>query len=180
MTEAGLWRDLHHVLLDELGSQGLLDWSRAVVDGASVRAKKGGSLTGPIEADYRSRSRSPLRTPTTRSRSSRLVMAIPAVKSRRGPRRERPAKVHADKAYAQLALRAWVRAQGIAVRIARKGRESTEKLGQHRWVIERTIAWLTGYRRLTLRYERQAQYFLAFPRLGAALNCWKKLHKHAI
>lgn len=40
-TEAGLWRELHHVLLDELGSQGLLDWSRAIVDGASVRAKKG-------------------------------------------------------------------------------------------------------------------------------------------
>jgi transposase len=40
-TEAGLWRKLHHVLLDELGSQGLLDWSRAIVDGASVRAKKG-------------------------------------------------------------------------------------------------------------------------------------------
>lgn len=40
-TRAGLWRELHRVLLDELGSQGLLDWSRAIVDGASVRAKKG-------------------------------------------------------------------------------------------------------------------------------------------
>ena len=28
-------------VLDELGSQGLIDWSRAVLDGASVRAKKG-------------------------------------------------------------------------------------------------------------------------------------------
>jgi hypothetical protein len=37
------------------------------------------------------------------------------------------------------------------VRIARKCVESTDKLGRHRWVIERT---LTGYRRLTLRYER--------------------------
>ncbi len=40
-TEQGLWRELHHVLLDELGSRGLLDWSRAIVDGACVRAKKG-------------------------------------------------------------------------------------------------------------------------------------------
>jgi transposase len=40
-TKAGLWRQLHHALLDELGSQGLIDWSRAIVDGACVRAKKG-------------------------------------------------------------------------------------------------------------------------------------------
>jgi transposase len=40
-TKARLWRRLHHAVLDELGSQGLLDWSRAIVDGACVRAKKG-------------------------------------------------------------------------------------------------------------------------------------------
>ncbi|NIJ11160.1 transposase [Saccharomonospora amisosensis] len=103
-----------------------------------------------------------------------LVMAIPAVKSRRGPRRGRPAKLHADKAYDQRALRHWVRTQGICVRIARKGIESAEKLGKHRWVIERTIAWLTGCRRLTLRYERKAAHFLAFLQLAAAVTCWKK------
>lgn len=106
-----------------------------------------------------------------------LVMAIPAVKSRRGPRRSRPEKLHADKAYDQPALRRWVRDQGIKVRIARKGIESAEKLGKHRWVIERTMAWLTGYRRLTLRYERKAEHFLAFLTLGAALTCHKKLRK---
>lgn len=40
-TKAGLWRRLHRAVLDELGSQGLIDWSRAILDGASVRAKKG-------------------------------------------------------------------------------------------------------------------------------------------
>lgn len=40
-TKAGLWRRLHRAVLDELGGQGLIDWSRAVLDGASVRAKKG-------------------------------------------------------------------------------------------------------------------------------------------
>ena len=39
-TKAGLRRRLHRAVLDELGSQGLIDWSRAVLDGASVRAKK--------------------------------------------------------------------------------------------------------------------------------------------
>ncbi|MFE2499931.1 transposase, partial [Streptomyces scopuliridis] len=31
---------------------------------------------------------------------------------------------------------------------------SSERLGRHRWVIERTMSWLTGYRRLNHRYER--------------------------
>jgi transposase len=106
-----------------------------------------------------------------------LVMAIPAVKSRRGPRRRRPGKVRADTAYDQTALRRWVAAQGIGVRIARKGIESAQRLGKHRWVIERTMAWLTGYRRLTLRYERKAEHFLAFLQLAAAATCWKKLRK---
>src|SRR5690606_13902518 len=39
-TRAGVWRRLHQAVLDELGGEGLIDWSRAVVDGASVRAKK--------------------------------------------------------------------------------------------------------------------------------------------
>jgi transposase len=107
-----------------------------------------------------------------------LVMAIPVVKSRRGPRRGRPGKLHADKAYDQPALRRWIRAQGIGVRIARKSIESAQKLGKHRWVIERTMAWFTGCRRLTLRYERKAEHFLAFLQLAAAVTCWKKLHKH--
>jgi transposase len=41
-TQAGLWRRLHQAVLDELGSRGMIDWSRAVLDGASLRAKKGG------------------------------------------------------------------------------------------------------------------------------------------
>jgi transposase len=39
-TEDGLWARIHRAVLDELGSQGLIDWSRAMVDAASVRAKK--------------------------------------------------------------------------------------------------------------------------------------------
>src|SRR5436305_12499741 len=64
-----------------------------------------------------------------------LVKAVPAVRSRRGPRRRKTAKLHADKAYDATDLRKWVRDRGIGVRIARKGIESTQRLGRHRWVI---------------------------------------------
>jgi transposase len=106
-----------------------------------------------------------------------LVTAIPTVKSRRGPCRARPGKLHADKAYDIAELRGWLRQRGIIPRIARKGIESSEKLGQHRWVIERSIAWLFGYRRLTSRYEVHAHLFCAFLTLAATLTCYKKLAK---
>lgn len=106
-----------------------------------------------------------------------LVKAIPAVRSRRGPRRRRPGKLHADKAYDQPELRRWLRRRGIAVRIARKGIESTERLGRHRWVVERTISWLTGYHRLAIRYDRKGTHYLGFLTLAAALTGFKKLAK---
>jgi transposase len=61
-----------------------------------------------------------------------LVMAIPAIKSGRGPQRRKPAKLHADKAYGQVDLRRWVRDRGIKVCIARKGIESSRRLGKRR------------------------------------------------
>lgn len=55
------------------------------------------------------------------------------------------------------------------------GLESSERLGRRRWVIEQTMSWLSGYRRLTHRYERDSRNYLAFLRLSAALRCYKRL-----
>jgi transposase len=60
-------------------------------------------------------------------------------------------------------------------RIARRGVGTSTRLGRHRWVVERSFAWLTGYPRLTLRYERCARLITAFLTLAAALTCYKKL-----
>ena len=40
-------------------------------------------------------------------------------------------------------------------RIARRGIESSEKLGRYRWVVERTLSWMNRNRRLKVRYERR-------------------------
>jgi transposase len=104
-----------------------------------------------------------------------LVQAIPAIRSKRGPRRRRPDKLHADNGYDYDHLRAWLCARRITPHIARRGIDSSERLGRHRWVIERSFAWLTGYRRLALRYERSARLFAAFLTLAATLTCYKKL-----
>jgi transposase len=45
---AGVWQQLQEVLLARLQGADQLDWSRAVVDSASVRALKGGRTPGRI------------------------------------------------------------------------------------------------------------------------------------
>jgi len=39
--EAGVWEELHRVLLDRLGEADRIDWERASWDSASVPAKRG-------------------------------------------------------------------------------------------------------------------------------------------
>ncbi|OOC05593.1 IS5 family transposase [Amycolatopsis azurea DSM 43854] len=52
-TEAGVWQQLHELLLAELNGANLLDWSRAAVDGSHVRALKGGRKPAPARSTER-------------------------------------------------------------------------------------------------------------------------------
>ncbi|MFE5716924.1 IS5 family transposase [Streptomyces erythrochromogenes] len=192
-SQARVWARLHRVVLDELGARGQLDWSRCAIDSVSLRAAKGGHLTGPNPTD-RGKSGSKIHLITDRNglplslgisganmHDSQglepLVRGIPPIRSRRGPRRRRPGKLHADKGYDHDHLRCWLRKRGIRHRIARKGIESSQRLGRHRWVIERTVSWLAGCRRLHRRYERKAEHFLAFAGIAATLICCRRLTK---
>mgnify|MGYP001029745728 CR=1 FL=1 len=106
-----------------------------------------------------------------------LVEALPARKGRRGRPRKRPEKLHADKGYDVRRCRRYLHRRGIKVRIARKGVESKARLGRHRWVVERTIAWLHRFKRLLIRYERLESMHQALLDLGCALICFRFLHR---
>jgi IS5 family transposase len=100
-----------------------------------------------------------------------LLDAVPPVRQCAGRPRKRPAKLHADKAFDFARCRRACRKRGIIPRIARRGVESSERLGRHRWVVERTLAWFARFRRLTVRYERRLDILLGFHLLAAALIC---------
>lgn len=104
-----------------------------------------------------------------------LLDSVEPINRPRGRPRKRPAKLHADKAYDDKKCARALRKRGIKHHIARKGVESTEKLGRHRWVVERTLAWLAKYRRLTIRYERRDDIHEAFLSLGCSLICFNYL-----
>lgn len=107
--------------------------------------------------------------------ASALDAVVPVRSGRRGRPRKRPTKLHADKGYDYRRCRAALRRRGIVARIARRGVETSQRLGRHRWVVERTGAWLNQFRRLRIRYERRADIHQAFLDLGCALICWNRL-----
>jgi transposase len=64
-----------------------------------------------------------------------------------------------------------LRSRGVTPRIARRGIDSSERLGRHRWVVERSLAWLLGFHRLGVRYERRADLLQGLLHLACALIC---------
>ncbi|MEV5899331.1 IS5 family transposase [Streptomyces sp. NPDC052127] len=192
-TKARVWAKLHRLVLDELGSRGDLDWSRCAIDSVNMRALKKGDLTGPNPVD-RGKFGSKIHLITERTglplsvgisganvHDSQalipLVQGIQPVRSRRGPRRRKPAKLHEDKGYDYNHLRRWLSQRGIQHRIARKSVETSHRLGRHRWTIERTMAWLAGCRRLHRRHEQKADHFLAFASIACTLICYRRLDR---
>ncbi|WP_392957529.1 transposase [Streptomyces sp. LN245] len=67
------------------------------------------------------------------------------------------------------------RCHPIVRQTPRRGAEASDRLGRHRWVVERTMSWLNGCRRLHRRYERKAEHFLAFAGIASALICYRRL-----
>lgn len=104
-----------------------------------------------------------------------LARGIPPIRSRRGPRRREPGRLHGDKGYDYRHLRQLLRSRGITHRLARRGVESSTHSGRHCWVVERNVAWPAGCRRLHRRYEGKADHFLAFDGIAAALICFRRL-----
>jgi IS5 family transposase len=106
-----------------------------------------------------------------------VLCAMEPIKRPKGRPRVWPKKLHADKGYDFAFCREMLRDHGIVPRIARRGIESNEKLGRHRWKVERTLSWFNRFRRLKVRYEERADIHQAFLHLGAALICWNTLQK---
>uniref|UniRef100_UPI00167C3EDE IS5 family transposase n=1 Tax=Streptomyces violascens TaxID=67381 RepID=UPI00167C3EDE len=170
-NEAGVWDELYLVLLRKLRSARQLDWSRAVIDSSHVRAARPGPKSGPSPVD-RARPGSkhhiltdaqgiPLAVSLTGGNRNDvtelipLLNKVPAVTGLVGRPRKRPALLFADRGYDHDKYREKVRMLGVRPVIARRGVPHGSGLGVYRWVVERTIAWFHGFRRLRIRWERR-------------------------
>jgi IS5 family transposase len=103
-----------------------------------------------------------------------VVDGITPVRQPVGRPQKRPGKLHGDKGYDYPTCQQALRRRNITARIARKGIESSTRLGRYRYVIERCLEWTTRFRRLVRRYEREASHFFGFLRLACPIICYRR------
>lgn len=191
--KAGVWDRLHCELLKRLQAADLIDWSRAAVDSASVRAVGGGEKTGPNPTDRRkSGSKHHILTDAngiplsdTLTGANRhdvtqllpLVDGIPSVAGKPGHPKKRPDELYADRAYDSEPHRKQLRNRGIDPHLARRNEEHGSGLGVFRWVSERTLGWLHNFRRLRIRFDRRADIHHAFVKIAESIICSRVLER---
>ena len=134
-----------------------------ILDSCSVRAKRGGDLTGPNPTDRGKRGTKyhiavnedgvPVACTATAANVNdtvlfeRLFLAAFAVMAR-------IATVFADKGYDAERHRKLCRSFGAEPHIHTRGRPHGSGLGKRRWPVERSNAWVLENKRLALRYDR--------------------------
>jgi transposase len=188
---AGVWQRLHRRLLRELNRRGLLETETAVVDSAQVRAFGGGDRSGPSPTDRRKKGTkytllvdgngTPLAmqsAPANMSDHRQLLSTVakfPQITGRRGRPRSMPTAVFADAGYDSDSARAILSLLNVTPLIRRKKTPHGSRLGQVRWVVERSFSWLFGLRRMRIRYDRTATIINAWMNLSLAAVCFQVL-----
>lgn len=106
-----------------------------------------------------------------------------------------PGQLWADRGYDGEQLRERIRERGVepvisrrrrpgepaaadAVVVERGGRrvaKNRDPNGRHRWPVERTNSWLRNWRRVSTRWERNPDYWLAVIQTAAAIVAWQML-----
>jgi len=102
-----------------------------------------------------------------------------------GRPRKHPDRLVADRAYDSNPLRAALVRRGIEPIIPARSnhRRATHQDGRrlrrykHRWIVERTFAWLGHFRRLVVRYERLITTYAGFFHLACAMLALKRVLK---
>jgi transposase len=185
--QAGVWRELHAVLLAELNGGDQINWERALIDASFAKAPEGGEDTGPNPTD-RGKSGSkhhvmtdaqglPLAATVTAANVNEVTQVFPVltdldpVGGKPGPHREKPERLQGDRGYDSEPVRRLLRWLGITPVLATRNTDHGSGLGVSRWFIERTISWLHSFGRLRRRLDRRTEIHDAFLRLACALIC---------
>ena len=187
--EIGVWEALHMKLLALLNRDGKLDLDVVVIDSTMVPAPGGGDDTGPNPTD-RAKSGTkhtllvdgngvPLALHTTGANASdqkqleTIIHKFPHVKGKSGRPKEHPEAALADRGYDSEANRLLLRWLGIEPFIAKRRTENGSGLGRFRWVVERTNAWLKGFKRMRVRWDRSSVIQSAWNALAMSVICFR-------
>jgi transposase len=102
---------------------------------------------------------------------------------RPGRPRMKPERLVLDRGYDSNPLRGWLESIGIEpiIPATRAHPYATHQDGRklrryrHRWIVERTFAWLGWFRRLLIRHERLLTTYTAFFHVACAMIVLKRV-----
>ena len=112
-----------------------------------------------------------------------MLDAIPPCAGSKGRPRHRPKAFQGDGAYGTKEVIAAVVQRRVGSLLALYGKARKEHgsgLGKTRYVVERSLSWMSNFRRLKLCYERFGEHFQAFHELAASLICANRIDKLGI
>jgi putative transposase len=124
--------------------------------------------------------------PANRHDTKLLAATLDAIVVERPvPTPEAPQHLCLDKGYDNPTGHSTVAHYGYIPHIRRIGEEKLDHQGEkrfpaRRWVVERTLSWLSKCRALLVRYDKKADNFLAFLKLACALLWFRRLHRLSI
>ncbi|SEM17906.1 Transposase DDE domain-containing protein [Streptacidiphilus jiangxiensis] len=99
-----------------------------------------------------------------------LLDSIPRIHGARGRPRHR-----SDRGYDFDKYRCLLWKRGIKPVIARRGVPHGSRLGSVRWVVERTNAWIHGFRRLRIRWDVRDDIHEAFLELACCVITYRRV-----
>jgi putative transposase len=194
----GLFDRLWATLVEHCDALGAVDWQWQAADGAMGKARMGGDQIGPNPTDRgKAGTKRSLQvegqggplsivvaganvhdTKLLRSTLDAIIVERPE------PTQDHPQNLSLDKAYDNPTGRAAVEGRRYIVHLRRIGEKPVprEKWTHpaRRWVVKRTLAWLSKCRGLLVRYEKKAENYLALLKLACALLWYRRCLRLAI
>jgi putative transposase len=98
------------------------------------------------------------------------------------PTKEAPQHLCLDKGYDNEATRELVNERNYISHIRRIGEEKLDETKKkrypaRRWVVERTLGWLSKCRAILVRYDKEAANYLGLIKLGCILLWYRRQHR---
>jgi transposase len=178
---------MHFLIL--LQKAGILEAELAIVDSVIVHAFGGGDASGPSPVDHRTLCAKHTlvvdengvtlvihTAPANASHHGQILPAVaefPRVPGKRGRPSSHTDVLFTDRGYDSEATRDAMRSQSIKPVISHRGVDHGNSLGRIRWVVEHTISWFKGFRRIRVRHDRLIPTQHDSNEIAAAIICFR-------
>lgn len=193
-VEINLFEMIWALLAAECDELALINWEWQAADGWLGKARSGGDEIGPNPTD-RAKNGTKKSVLTDAAGGPLSIVIAPAnvndhklleatieamVIQRPEPTEQAPQNLCLDKGYDNKPSREVVKQRGYKDHIRRIGEEKLDRKGKkkypaRRYVVERTLAWLSKCRGLLVRYERKSENYLAQLQFACALLWYRRL-----